>query len=148
VLTAGDALGEVSVLDEHPRSASAEALEPTVLLAVPADALRELLHRCPTLLLDWAQDLANTVRRLTGSTADLVFLDLPRRLAKYLVENADDRSEVHLGLSQGDIAARLGVTRQSLNRALGGLSRRGWVTTSATVIVLRDAAALTRFAGS
>jgi CRP-like cAMP-binding protein len=148
VLTAGDSLGDVSVLDEQPRSAAAEALEPTVLLAVPADAIRAVLHRCPELLLDWAQDLAATVRRLTGSAADLVFLDLPRRLAKLLVESADTANEVHLGLSQGDVAARLGVTRQSLNRALGGLTRRGWITTSPTVILLTDPDALSRFAES
>src|SRR5689334_5138265 len=88
VLTAGDSLGELSVLDEHPRSASVEALEPSVLLAVPADSIRAMLQRCPHAALEWAQSLAGTVRRLTGSTADLVFLDLPRRLAKLLVENA------------------------------------------------------------
>ena len=148
VLTAGDCLGEISVLDEQPRSASAEALEPTELLAVPTDALRDVLRHNPTLMVGWAQDLAGTVRRLTGATADLVFLDLPRRLAKYLVDSADGANEVHLGLSQGDVAARLGVTRQSLNRALGGLTRRGWVTTSPTVIVLSDPAALRRFADS
>lgn len=148
VLGPGDCLGEVSVLDEHPRSASAEALEATTLLAVPADKVREVLHRCPGIVLEWAQDLAATVRRLTGSTADLVFLDLPRRLAKLLIDSADSDAQVNLGLSQGELAARLGVTRQSLNRALGGLARRGWVSVSANVIMLHDQAALQRFADS
>lgn len=148
VLEAGDSLGEVSVLDQQPRSASAEALEATTLLAVPAAALRELLDRCPSTVLEWAQDLAMTVRRLTGATADLVFLDLPRRLAKLLLDSAHGADRADLGLSQGDLAARLGVTRQSLNRALGGLTRRGWVSVDGTAILLRDAAALRRFADS
>ena len=148
VLAAGDCLGEVSVLDAQPRSAAAEALEATTLLAVPADAVREVLHRCPEVALEWAQALAMTVRRLTGSTADLVFLDLPRRLAKLLMDSADGGRQVELGLSQAEVAARLGVTRQSLNRALGGLTRRGWLLISSGVITLQDPAALQRFAAS
>lgn len=148
VLEPGDSLGELSVLDEHPRSASAEALEASTLLAVPADAVRELLLRSADSTLIWAQALAVTVRRLTGSTADLVFLDLPRRLAKLLVDRADSEQRVSLGMSQSEVAALLGVTRQSLNRALSGLTRRGWVQVDGSALVLRDRAALERFASS
>jgi CRP-like cAMP-binding protein len=102
------------------------------------------------LLLAVAAELAAMVRRLTGGTADLVFLDLPRRLAKLLL--AEARREptgllrVELGMSQSGLAARLGVTRQSLNRALGGLVRRGWIRPEDGGYVLRDPAALRRFA--
>lgn len=148
VLEPGDTVGELSVLDEQPRSASAEALDPTVLLAVPAADVRGVLRRCPESTLAWAQAQAVTVRRLTGSTADLVFLDLPRRLAKLLLDSADGRTRVELGMSQSEVAARLGVTRQSLNRALGGLSRRGWVEVDGGTLLLHDPAALRRFAVS
>jgi CRP-like cAMP-binding protein len=115
---------------------------------VSADAVRELLGRCPDITLAWAQALAVTVRRLTGAAADLVFLDLPRRLAKLLLDRADDRARVDFGMSQTEVAAMLGVTRQSLNRALGGLTRRGWVELDGGTVVLLDRAALLRFAAS
>jgi len=151
VLGPGDALGELSVLDGLPRSASASALDDVTLVALPAAALRQLLARSPALSLAWAQELSGTVRRLTGSAADLVFLDLPRRLAKFLLDaDTDGRrpSAVELGLSQSEVAARLGVARQSLNRALSALQARGWIDVQGTRIVLLDRSALERFAGS
>jgi CRP-like cAMP-binding protein len=146
VLGPGDTLGELSVLDGQPRSATAQALEDVQLVALPASALSELLGRAPELAVAWARELSATVRRLTGSSADLVFLDLPRRLAKLLVDGEGDA--VDLGMSQGDTASRLGVTRQSLNRALSALQRRGWVQVEGAHIVLADRDALERFAGS
>jgi len=85
VLSVGDSVGELSMLDGGLRSATAEALDEVNLVAIPADAVRAVLATSADLTLAWAQDLALTVRRLTGSAADLVFLDLPRRLAKLLV---------------------------------------------------------------
>lgn len=146
VVGSGDALGELSVLDGLPRSATAQALDDTDLLVLPAPALRELLARSPELCLSWALELSGTVRRLTGSTGDLVFLDLPRRLAKLLLEAGTE--EVDLGMSQGEVASRLGVTRQSLNRALSSLQRRGWIHVGGTHVALQDRPALERLAGS
>jgi CRP-like cAMP-binding protein len=106
----------------------------------------------PQALLAVAALLAATVRRVTDAAADLVFLDVPRRLAKLLVAEAvaqPDGTEVcDLNMSQSGVAARLGATRQSLNRALNEFARRGWVTADGAVIQLDDAAALRRFAES
>jgi CRP-like cAMP-binding protein len=152
VLGPGDTLGELSVIDGQARSASAEALGELQLVALPADEVRAALRADPALALAAAAALAATVRRLTGSTADLVFLDLPRRLAKLLLAEAragrDGALRVDPGMSQSGLAARLGVTRQSLNRALGGLARRGWVRHDESGYLLVDPAALRRFAGS
>ncbi|MGI8723479.1 MAG: Crp/Fnr family transcriptional regulator [Geodermatophilaceae bacterium] len=146
VLSVGESVGELGMLDGQPRSATAEALDEVELIAIPAETVRSVLATSAGLAVAWAQDLALTVRRLTGSAADLVFLDLPRRLAKLLV--ATGESEVHLGLSQSEVAARLGVTRQSLNRVLSGFTRRGWIRIDGSTVALCDREALTRFAGS
>jgi CRP-like cAMP-binding protein len=152
VLGPGEVIGELSVIDLGPRSATAEALGDVQLLAVPATAVRALLREHPDLMLAVAVDLAGTVRRLTGSAADLVFLDLPRRLAKLLLAEAapgpDGVLRVDTGMSQTGLAARLGVTRQTLNRALGGLVRHGWIDAQGAQFVLRDPDALRHFADS
>jgi CRP/FNR family cyclic AMP-dependent transcriptional regulator len=152
VLTAGDSIGELSIIDEQPRSASAAAVEATELLTIGADSMRAALTADPALLWTVAGELAATVRRLTGSAGDMVFLDLPRRLAKLIVAEAtageDGGLYVELGMSQSGIAARLGVTRQSLNRALTGLVRRGWISARGQGIVIDDLASLSRFADS
>src|SRR3954452_10945337 len=152
VLGPGDTLGELSVIDGSPRSATAEALEPVELLAVGAAEARQLLEREPAILLAAAAELAAMVRRLTGNAGDLVFLDLPRRLAKLLLAEAapgpDGRLRTTPGMSQSGLAARLGVTRQSLNRALAGLTRHGWIAAEGPDVVLLDAGALRRFSES
>jgi CRP-like cAMP-binding protein len=152
VLSHGDSIGELSLVDGERRSASAAALEDTELLAIAADRVKAALVADPALLWAVAGDLAATVRRLTGASADMVFLDLPRRLAKLIV--AEARSDgngsllAELGMSQSGIAARLGVTRQSLNRALNGLVRRGWIRPHGRRYVVEDLPALARFANS
>lgn len=152
VVNPGEALGELSMMDRQPRSATAEALEPVELIAVAGDDVHLLLETSPTALRAVALALAAGMRRLTGTAADLVFLDLPRRLAKLLLaeslSRADGTIESHLAMNQSGVAARLGVTRQSVNRALSALSHRGWITIEGTTVRLDDSAALARFADS
>lgn len=152
VLGPGDTMGELSVIDGQPRSASAEALSDTELVTLPAADVASALRSDPALLFAAAAELAAMVRRLTGGTADLVFLDLPRRLAKLLLTEARREGagppRMDLGMSQSGLAARLGVTRQSLNRALAGLVRRGWIRLEDGGYVLCDPVALRRFADS
>jgi len=150
VLEVGDSLGDLSILDGGPRSAGAEALDRVELVAVPAAALTAFFLAEPAAVLAVARDLAATVRRLTGSTADLVFLDLPRRVAKFLLDSASGPGAlVDLQMSQTELAARLGGTRQSVNRALGALHRRGWIDPRPDgTIHLTDRDALHRYADS
>ena len=143
VVGPGEALGELSVLDGHARSAGAEALDDVELLCVPAAALRRLLERSSAVCLAVAEELAGRLRHLTGSAADLVFLDLPRRLAKLLIAR-----EEQVEMPQAEVAALLGVTRSSLNRSLSGFQRRGWVAVTRSRVEVLDRPAMVRFAES
>jgi CRP-like cAMP-binding protein len=148
----GESLGELSILDRQPRSATVDALEAAELIALPAHEARALLESNHKALTAVALALAAGMRRLSGTAADLVFLDLPRRLAKLLLAEANRRSdgvlESRLAMSQSGVAARLGATRQTLNRAMSTLAQRGWITLEGTTVRIDDEAALTRFAES
>jgi CRP/FNR family cyclic AMP-dependent transcriptional regulator len=151
VLGPGNTIGELSMIDGQFRSASAEAVSSAEVVTLPAREVRTALRSDPVLLMAAAVGLATTVRRLTGGTADLVFLDLPRRLAKLLLAEAREsagRHRVDPGMSQSALAGRLGVTRQSLNRALVGLAHRGWITPDGGGYIIGDPVALRRFADS
>lgn len=143
VVGPGESIGEVGIIDGGDRSAGAEAMDDTELVCVPRDSVVTLLRASPEAALAVAQELATTLRRLTDSAADLVFLDLPRRLAKLLVAEAAVE-----GMAQSQVAARLGVGRQSLNRALSRFADRGWVEVQRAGVVVVDAAALRRFSES
>jgi CRP-like cAMP-binding protein len=150
VVGPGDSLGELSMLDGEPRSAGAEALEDCELIALPAREVRALLDSDPTALRAVALALAAGMRRLSGTAADLVFLDLPRRLAKLILADAklrrDGTAESTLAMSQAGVAAQLGVTRQSLNRALSALVQRGWIAVDGQRVGILNLDALIRFA--
>jgi CRP-like cAMP-binding protein len=150
VLGSGDVLGELSMIDGLPRSATVSALDPSVVLLLPEAAVRRVLLQSPEALLAVARQLGEQVRRLTGSAADLVFLDLPRRLAKLVLSRAegpDGYRVADLGVNQSGLAAQLGTTRQSVNRALAGLVRRHWIELDGEHVAVRDESALRAFAG-
>lgn len=148
----GRAIGELSLLDRRPRSADVVAAELSELIALPADIARSVLESDPRAVLAAACELAAQVRRLTGTMGDLVFLDLPRRVAKLLLSRARTRSDgkavSDLGASQSIVAAQLGVSRQSVNKALSGLARHAWIELDGRSVVLRDPAALQRYVES
>ena len=145
---AGDTLGELSMLDRLPRSATIEAAETAEVLWLPGDAVRAVLRRSPDVAEEIMRQQAATIRRVNGMVADLVFLDLPRRVAKYVVDHADHRGCAHLGMSQSELAATLGGVRQSVNAALRGLERRGWIRMEGRDVTVRDPAALESYATS
>jgi CRP/FNR family cyclic AMP-dependent transcriptional regulator len=152
VVGPGESFGELSILDRHPRSATVDALEDAELIALPAHEARALLESNRDALNAVALALAAGMRRLSGTAADLVFLDLPRRLAKLILAEAvrrdDGTLESQLAMSQSGVAARLGATRQTLNRAMSTLAHRGWITLEGTTVRIDNEAALARFAES
>lgn len=149
VIGPGGAIGELSVFDGAARSASVEAVERCEVLGIPNARIREALKTSPESLIAVVADLASTVRRLTGSTVDLVFLDVPHRIAKFLLLNGIDRGDskgyVDLAMSQSGIAAQLGVARQTFNQVLGDLARQDLIAIDGKRIELLDMAGLQDF---
>lgn len=138
--------GHVSVFEPSGHLASAKALSGVTAVAIPVKGYLELLATESLVALDLARELARIVRILNESLADLVFLDLERRLARSLVEARSNGDLVHLTENQSDLGARLGATRQSVNQALGRLARRGLVSIeSPRVIRILDRDAIGAF---
>jgi CRP/FNR family transcriptional regulator, cyclic AMP receptor protein len=150
----GEALGELSTIDGGPRSASAEALEPTVALMITRPVLLELAARDRALTEALLQALGGLLRRLTEQASDLVFLDLPGRMAKLLAGLAAERGsataggiELDAALTQTDLAGMVGASRQSVNQILQGFARRGYLQVQGRRIVVHRLDLLRRRAG-
>jgi CRP-like cAMP-binding protein len=145
-----EVLGEVALLDGAPRSASVEAIEDTVALALSRSGFLDLVHSQPALLEAVLRSFGALVRRLTDQTADHVFLDLPGRVAKTLVRLAgDDRPvPITVELNQTQLAEMVGGSRQSVNQALGSFAGRGWLHTEGRRVVITDLGALRRRSGA
>lgn len=140
--------GDVGIIDGGPRSATAETLTEAVIVFAPADAVRDLMKSEPFFSEQMSQRMAALVRRLTGTTSDLVFLDLPKRVAKMLVTACEENggNVADLGLTQSEVGARLGASRQSVNTALRNFARRGLIDFDHHQVRVLDLPALGRLA--
>jgi CRP-like cAMP-binding protein len=147
VVQPGGVFGELAAVAGGPRSADAETLEESRLLLIPREVVQDMCARVPAVSLAVAKSLAATLRRLTEGTSDLVFLDLPRRVAKVLLSQPpDEHGVIRLKMSQEQLAHQAAGTRQSVNAALRGFERRGWIETHDRAVTVKQAAALSRFA--
>ncbi|MGB6454007.1 MAG: Crp/Fnr family transcriptional regulator [Streptosporangiaceae bacterium] len=149
VVGPGGALGEVSIADGGPRSADVETVVDSQLLFIPRETVLAVCARVPAAAMALASAIATALRRLTEATSDLVFLDLPRRAAKLLLSQPrGDDGVIGQQLTQEDYARRLGSTRQSVNIALRGFERRGWIEVRDRTVTVKQPDALGRFADS
>lgn len=129
-LKPADVLGEIALLDGGHRSASAEAMEPTTVLALSRTAFLELIREKPALAEQLLRALGSLVRRLSEQASDFVFLDLPGRVAKVLVRLAEDEgasadTPAEVAITQGKLAEMVGGSRQSVNQILQNFAGRG-----------------------
>lgn len=145
VVGAGSTLGEPSLADGGVRSATVTALGPATLVQLDAPAVLACAAAHPVVAVRLMTTLAELVRALTGTCADLVFLDLRRRVAKLLLAELHD-GDAAAHLDQTELAARVGGSRQSVNAALAHLERRGWIRRRYRSVVLQDEAGLRQFA--
>jgi len=148
IIKPGGVFGEVSVADSGPRSADAATLEECQLLLVPRETVRDICAREPLAAQALMGSLAATLRRLTEAASDLVFLDLPRRVAKVLLSQPrDDDGTIQPSMSQEEFAHQAGSTRQTVNAALRGFEKRGWIKVHDRAVTIKQEEALGRFAG-
>jgi CRP-like cAMP-binding protein len=141
-------LGDLSMADGGPRSTDAETLEDSRLLLIPQGIVREVCARVPAAANALTSSLAFSLRRLTESASDLVFLDLPRRVAKTLLSQPRGRDGlIQPSLSQEELAHQAAGTRQSVNAALRGFERRGWIEVRGRAVMVKEPASLDHFAG-
>jgi CRP/FNR family cyclic AMP-dependent transcriptional regulator len=149
----GDFFGELALLDDSPRSATAVAVAGTTTLALRRDAFETLIDTEPALRRALFAGLAAELRRLTGHVEELHFLDLPGRLASRLVRLAREQQpgavgEVRLDwpYTQSDLAAMIGGTRQTVNRLLSDLVAQGLIRVDRESLVIPDLDRLARAA--
>jgi CRP/FNR family transcriptional regulator, cyclic AMP receptor protein len=149
----GEFFGELAILDGAERSATAVALEPTVLDSLARSSFLELVASEPGVRVALLAGLAGELRRLTRHVEELHFLALPGRLATRLVElarqsgGAGPEAELSGHYTQSDLASMIGCSRQTVNRLLGDLSAEGLIRVEHDAIRIPDIEALARVAG-
>ena len=151
ILGPGEMFGELSLFDPGPRTATATSVGDSRLIGLGHDALEPWLIQHPEVALKLLNALARRLRRTNETLADLVFSDVPGRVAKALLDLStrfgrptDDGILVAHELTQEELAQLVGASRETVNKALADFATRGWLRLEARAVVLLDVERLRR----
>ena len=152
VLEAGELLGEMSAIDGGHRSATATALGPVEVLAVPQAAFVELLDSHPALSRRLLQLLTARIRGADRRQLEFGANDALGRVCQRLVDlaerygstDAEGRVALVAPVSQQDLAAWAGLSREAVVKGLRALRTLGWVEGDGRRLVIVDQEALAR----
>ena len=139
----GDLVGEIGMLAGLPRTATVSALEPCELLAVSRRDLLGFLRTHPDVAVEMLAFVSRRLARLSELVEDTLFLNLPLRLAKKLVELSASYGEetpagvrLELKLSQTELGDLVGATRESINKQLRSWTSEGLLSFDAGHLVI------------
>ncbi len=151
ILGPSDMFGELSIFDPGPRTSSATTI--TDVRAVPMDRemVRAWMADRPEIAEKLLRVLARRLRRTNHDMADLIFTDVPGRVAKQLLRLAQrfgtqegDVLRVTHDLTQEEIAQLVGSSRETVNKALSDFAHRGWIRLEGKCVLIRNCEHLSR----
>lgn len=147
----GELLGELAAIDGKARSASAIAVEDAAVLVVPASQFIGFLHENPRVTFLLLETLSARLREGVSRLLELSAYDTTGRLAARLLELAEAHGEpsaagirITLPITQEELAASVGASREATTKALHSLRELGWVKTARREITVLDLDALGR----
>ena len=145
LLGRGEVIGEMALFDDEPRSADAVTLEETVLIRIPKQEFLQLLEEIPSLAIRFLSVLATRLRRMNEKLEELTFLTARPRVARLLLEITEkatsERAEVltvPLRLTQEEMAALIGITRETVSRILSELQGLGVISIEERILHIKE----------
>ncbi len=151
ILGPGQMFGELSLFDPGPRSATVTAVTDTTFSSLSHEDLLRWLDGRPAVARGLLTQLAGRLRHANDVVADLVFSDVPGRVAKALLDlaerfgrTADDGVHVHHDLTQEELAQLVGASRETVNKALADFASRGWLRLEQRSVVILDVDRMSR----
>jgi CRP-like cAMP-binding protein len=149
-VSAGQMFGELSAIDNKPRSAHVIALAPSSVLFVSANKFWELLEKYPSIAKRTLQYLTKLVRLLSDRVVEINTLGVKNRIHAELLrlarnqEKSDEIVTITPVPTHADLANRIGTHREAVTRELGVLARQGIVLKKANKIIIHDMERLQR----
>jgi CRP/FNR family transcriptional regulator, cyclic AMP receptor protein len=151
IINAGQAFGEIALLDGQPRTADAVAMTDCELMVIDRRDFIPVLRREPDVALKLIETLCARIRRTSEQVEDVMYLSLPTRLAKTLLELAGglaaSATQRNVRMTQRELGNIIGMSRESTNKQLRAWEERKWVGLERGGIVLMNAGALGKLIG-
>ncbi len=134
IVEPGEIFGEMSIVDGGPQDTTGETLEDSTLCVIPRVEFEGLLRRKPDLAFKVTKLIGLRRKEIESRLEDLVFKDVPGRLATLLLQLARDYGIpdsrgilLRIKLSQREIANLIGASREMVNHTLTDFRRRGFI---------------------
>ena len=151
VMGPSDMFGELSIFDPGPRTSSAVCVTEVKTATMDSEMLKQWITDHPEISQQLLRVLARRLRRTNASLADLIFTDVPGRVAKTLLQLANrfgtqegGALRVNHDLTQEEIAQLVGASRETVNKALATFAQRGWIRLEGKSVVIVDTEHLAR----
>lgn len=146
-----DMFGELAIFDPGPRTSTVTALTDVQAVTMDRNALRSWIADEPEIAEQLLRVLARRLRRTNDNLSDLIFTDVPGRVAKQLLHLAQrfgtregNSLRVNHELTQEEIAQLVGSSRETVNKALADFAQRGWIRVQGKSILIDNAELLAR----
>jgi len=145
ILGPGEMFGELSLFDPGPRTSTATAVTDAKLLSLSHEKVIPWLKQNPEVSLQLLTRLSQRLRRTNEAVGDLVFSDVPGRVAKALIDLGDRFGKttaegllVNHDLTQEELAQLVGASRETVNKALADFAGRGWLKLDGRSVLIID----------
>jgi CRP/FNR family cyclic AMP-dependent transcriptional regulator len=144
ILGVGEHFGELALIDDQPRSAHVIAMEESTLLVLRRDDFRRRVDANPIVAWSLLTELSRRLRRADDKIGSLVLLDVPGRIARMLLDAADEGGAplIEKPLTHQTIAHIIGASRETVSRAMREFQDSGWISTERRRIRITDRSAL------
>jgi CRP/FNR family transcriptional regulator, cyclic AMP receptor protein len=140
VLGKGAIVGEIALLDGNPRTADATAVTDCELFVIERRDFLPLMREEPEIALKIIEILCWKLRRLTEQAEEVMFLDLPSRLARALMgllgADTSGPGERKISITQKDLGNIIGMSRESTNKQLRIWASKKWVRLERNAVVI------------
>ncbi|MFP7696417.1 Crp/Fnr family transcriptional regulator [Trueperella sp. LYQ143] len=151
ILGPGEIIGELSLFDLGARSSTVTAIAPSSFLYLSHQEMMEYIDAHPQMAKSMLRELATRLRNTNDQMADLVFSDVPGRVAKALLDLAERFGErtpegiyVAHDLTQEELAHLVGASRETVNKSLADFTARGWIRLEGRAVLLMQVGRLQR----
>ena len=150
VLGEGSFFGEMSLIDDFPRSAHVIAMEDSRLLTLRREDFQTRLRSSPDIAIALLRELSRRLRRADEKIGSLVLLDVNGRVADLLLRNAEEEGggdHIRRTLTHNTIAQMIGSSRETVSRTMRDFVERGLISVTRKEITILDRQALSAQAG-
>lgn len=149
VLGEGEFFGEMALIDDEPRSAHVIAMEDSTLVVLRREDFQPILNSTAAIAIALLRELSRRLRRVDEKVGSLVLLDVNGRVARLLLEMADETGgeRITRRLTHHTIAQMIGSSRETVSRTMRELVDKGMIEVGRKEILVKNRTALAEAAG-